>query len=104
MALGVIAHGPQEIGNGLATGRQDSPEQQHEEPIVGRCGKSWLKYAQYWHRKRWDLHALGLSWCAVSLVVHRRPLLHHEKMPFSTPKRAKVELRNMQEIDYQELL
>jgi hypothetical protein len=34
MALGMMTHGTQEIGDGLATGRHDGPKPQHEDPVI----------------------------------------------------------------------
>jgi hypothetical protein len=93
MALCVIAHGPYDRGHGLATGRQHRPEPSHEAPVRRWGRASRLNDAPYCYRNSWDVQALDLSWCADSLVTDRRRLLHHDKPPFSTSKRVKVELR-----------
>jgi hypothetical protein len=53
MTLGIMTHRTADMGEGLATRREYSPEPQHEEPVRRGGGKSRLKYTQYWHRNIW---------------------------------------------------
>jgi hypothetical protein len=47
------AYGPYNVGDGLAASRHDSPEPQHEEPVIRWRGKGRLKHPQDWHRNIW---------------------------------------------------
>jgi len=59
---GMMMHGPDDSGDGLATGRQDGSTPQPKEPVRRWGGKSRLKHPQDWHSNVWQLHTLGLSW------------------------------------------
>ena len=61
MPVGVMAHGPSEVGDRLAASRHDGPEPQRQEPVIRGGGKSRLKHRQYWHSKRWEPHTLNFS-------------------------------------------
>ena len=39
MPRGVMTHGMEDIGDGLATSRQDGPEPQHKAPVIRWSGK-----------------------------------------------------------------
>jgi hypothetical protein len=53
MPRGVMTHGTEDIGDGLATSRQDGPEPQHKAPVIRWSGKRRLKHTQYWHSTIW---------------------------------------------------
>jgi hypothetical protein len=62
MARGMMTHGPYDSGEGLAAGRPDGPEPQHEAPVIGWGRKTRLNHTPYWQRNIWQLHTLRLSW------------------------------------------
>jgi hypothetical protein len=92
MARCMMTHGPYDIDDGLATGRQYGPEPQHEEPVIGWGRKSRLKRTQYWHSKIWQLHTLSLSWLWIAWSQIVEYYCTMKSRFFPPQKRAKVEL------------